>query len=144
MWNNNIWDLCISFISWAFSPFFLLVVKGWVGLLGVHMNIIFMLASRFVTQIFQLLISQYVDDTIFLGEPTVKNLWTLIVILLCFHMNSSLQVNFAKVVWWVWMSITIFSGWQRTSFIEEVGVSCLLVLDCLWGLVLRVRVHWDL
>ncbi|MCH88112.1 LINE-1 reverse transcriptase like [Trifolium medium] len=39
---------------------------------------------------------QYADDTIFLGEASVENLWTLKMILRCFELASGLKVNFAK------------------------------------------------
>ncbi|GAU43075.1 hypothetical protein TSUD_194290 [Trifolium subterraneum] len=39
---------------------------------------------------------QYAYDTIFLGEASVENLWTLKTVLRCFEMASGLKVNFAK------------------------------------------------
>ncbi|GAU29935.1 hypothetical protein TSUD_360500 [Trifolium subterraneum] len=39
---------------------------------------------------------QYADDTIFLGEASVENLWTLKTILCCFEMASGLKVNYVK------------------------------------------------
>ncbi|GAU42409.1 hypothetical protein TSUD_324640 [Trifolium subterraneum] len=41
-------------------------------------------------------ILQYVDDTLFIGEATVENLWTLKAILRGFEMASGLKVNFWK------------------------------------------------
>ncbi|GAU16879.1 hypothetical protein TSUD_368280 [Trifolium subterraneum] len=39
---------------------------------------------------------QYAYDTIFLGEASIENLWTLKTILRCFEMASGLKVNYAK------------------------------------------------
>ncbi|MCH80102.1 LINE-1 reverse transcriptase like [Trifolium medium] len=39
---------------------------------------------------------QYADDTLFLGEATVENPWTLKTVLRCFELASGLKVNFAK------------------------------------------------
>ncbi|MCH92675.1 LINE-1 reverse transcriptase like, partial [Trifolium medium] len=39
---------------------------------------------------------QYADDTIFLGEASVENPWTLKTIIRCFELASGLKVNFAK------------------------------------------------
>jgi hypothetical protein len=39
---------------------------------------------------------QYADDTLFLGEATVQNLWSLKTILRCFELASGLKVNFSK------------------------------------------------
>ncbi|GAU37373.1 hypothetical protein TSUD_22470 [Trifolium subterraneum] len=39
---------------------------------------------------------QYADDTLFLGEASLENLWTLKTILRCFELASGLKVNFAK------------------------------------------------
>jgi len=39
---------------------------------------------------------QYVDDTIFLGEASVTNLWALKTILRCFELAFGLKVNFFK------------------------------------------------
>ncbi|GAU22757.1 hypothetical protein TSUD_129690 [Trifolium subterraneum] len=39
---------------------------------------------------------QYADDTFFIGEATVANLWTLKAILRSFELASGLKVNFAK------------------------------------------------
>lgn len=39
---------------------------------------------------------QYVDDTLFLREPTMKNLWSLKTILRCFELASGLKINFSK------------------------------------------------
>jgi hypothetical protein len=39
---------------------------------------------------------QYADDTLFLGEATMPNLWSLKTILRCFELASGLKVNFSK------------------------------------------------
>ncbi|GAU38711.1 hypothetical protein TSUD_396390 [Trifolium subterraneum] len=39
---------------------------------------------------------QYADDTLFIGEANVANLWTLKAILQSFELASGLKVNFAK------------------------------------------------
>ena len=39
---------------------------------------------------------QYADDTLFLGEASMANLWSLKIILCCFELASGLKVNFAK------------------------------------------------
>jgi hypothetical protein len=39
---------------------------------------------------------QYADDTLFLGEASMANLWSLKTILRCFELASGLKVNFAK------------------------------------------------
>ncbi|GAU49947.1 hypothetical protein TSUD_408420 [Trifolium subterraneum] len=39
---------------------------------------------------------QYADDTVFIGEATMANLWTLKAILRSFELASGLKVNFAK------------------------------------------------
>jgi hypothetical protein len=39
---------------------------------------------------------QYADDTLFIGEATVANLWTLKAILRSFELASGLKVNFTK------------------------------------------------
>jgi hypothetical protein len=39
---------------------------------------------------------QYADDTLFLGEATMPNLWALKTILRCFEFVSGLKVNFSK------------------------------------------------
>jgi hypothetical protein len=39
---------------------------------------------------------QYAYDTLFLGEPTVKDLWTLKTILCCIELSLGLKVNFFR------------------------------------------------
>ena len=39
---------------------------------------------------------QYANDTIFLGEPTMENLWSLKSILRCFKLGLGLMINFVK------------------------------------------------
>jgi len=39
---------------------------------------------------------QYVDDTLFIGEVTMANMWALKTILRCFELASGLKVNFSK------------------------------------------------
>lgn len=39
---------------------------------------------------------QYADDTLFVGEATMANLWDLKTILLCFEFAAGLKVNFSK------------------------------------------------
>jgi len=39
---------------------------------------------------------QYVDDSLFIGEATMANLWALKTILRCFELASGLKVNFYK------------------------------------------------
>jgi hypothetical protein len=39
---------------------------------------------------------QYADDTIFIGEDCVENVWCVKAILRWFHLMSGLKVNFAK------------------------------------------------
>ena len=39
---------------------------------------------------------QYVNDTLFLGEATMANLWSLKIIMRCFELASRLKVNFSK------------------------------------------------
>ena len=39
---------------------------------------------------------QYADDTLFLGEASMANLWSLKTILRCFELASGLKVNFSK------------------------------------------------
>jgi len=39
---------------------------------------------------------QYADDTLFLGEASMENLWSLKTILRCFELTSGLKVNFTK------------------------------------------------
>ncbi|GAU25276.1 hypothetical protein TSUD_17890 [Trifolium subterraneum] len=47
-------------------------------------------------QLKRLISRKYADDTLFLGEATVDNLWTLKAILRSFELASGLKVNFAK------------------------------------------------
>lgn len=39
---------------------------------------------------------QYADDTLFLGQAIMANLWSLKTIMRCFELASGLKVNFAK------------------------------------------------
>jgi hypothetical protein len=39
---------------------------------------------------------QYADNTLFIGEPCVENLWAIKAILRWFELMSGLQVNFGK------------------------------------------------
>jgi hypothetical protein len=39
---------------------------------------------------------QYADDTLFLEEASMSNLWSLKTILRCFELASGLKVNFSK------------------------------------------------
>jgi hypothetical protein len=79
------------------APFlFLLVVEGLSGLVrsAVSKNLYhgFMVANMGMS-ISHL---QYADDTLFLGEPTMANLWALKVILRVFELASGFKVNFSK------------------------------------------------
>lgn len=40
---------------------------------------------------------QYMDDTLILADPSIVNLWTIIVILKDFELASGLRVNFFKI-----------------------------------------------
>jgi len=39
---------------------------------------------------------QYADETLFLGEPTVENLWSLKTIMRCFELSLGLKINLSK------------------------------------------------
>jgi hypothetical protein len=79
------------------APFlFLLVVEGLSSAIRRAEDL--SLFSGFRVGIGRLSIShiQYADDTLFLGEPSVQNLWTIKTILRCFELASVLKVNFFK------------------------------------------------
>jgi len=78
------------------SFLFLLVAEGFSGLMT---NVV----QRNLFKGFEvkrggtiILIFQYANDTLCIGEPTVDNLWTLKAILGGFEMASGLKVNFYK------------------------------------------------
>jgi hypothetical protein len=78
------------------APFlFLLVVEG---LSGVIRRAELSLFSGFRVGGLSISHLQYADDTLFLGVPSVQNLWSIKTILRCFELTSGLKVNFSKVV----------------------------------------------
>lgn len=79
------------------APFlFLLVVEGLSGLvrsaeaLGLYQGFKVGNSGLSISHL------QYADDTLFLGEATMNNLWSLKTILRCFELASGLKVNFSK------------------------------------------------
>jgi hypothetical protein len=44
---------------------------------------------------------QYGDDTLFIGEASMENLWSLKAILRNFELASGLKVNFLRAASWV-------------------------------------------
>lgn len=79
------------------APFlFLLVVEGLSGL--IHSVVEKGLYQGFKVGNSDLSIShlKYADDTLFLGDALMANLWALKTILRCFELASSLKVNFSK------------------------------------------------
>lgn len=79
------------------APFlFLLVVEGLTGLIRsvVSRNMYHSFKVGSVGPSITHL--QYADDTMFLGDASMSNLWALKTILRCFELASGLKVNFAK------------------------------------------------
>ena len=79
------------------TPFlFLLVVEGFSGLVrsaetrGLYRGFKVGNSGLSISHL------QYADDTLFLGEPTMQNLWSLKTIIRCFELASGLKVNFSK------------------------------------------------
>jgi hypothetical protein len=79
------------------APFlFLLVAEGLGSLMSRAVELRFF--KPFVVKEGEISIShlQYVDDTLFIGEECVENLWCIKAILRWFELMSGLKVNFSK------------------------------------------------
>jgi len=83
------WDMLAPFL-------FLLVAEGFSGVIvnAVHRN----LFKGFEVKRGWTFISylQYADDTLYIKEASIQNLWTLKALLRVFEMESGLEVNFYK------------------------------------------------